>query len=190
MHTWLYEFFRDQGSLVGGVLALVAGFVAYFGALRAANKQVAAMRRRDHLQALGIVVAVSADLLELGFSLDRTTSILAKNFPAVAGGIKISILQVVRSAKIDLPPMLERNADNLFVVEPGAASLIQVVAYTHQYNRRIDTLARLIDEDPNAFNAAAHQADLSGHLTAIRMALADAVRATEPLHDEATSTMG
>src|SRR5271156_2228195 len=43
MHGALYEFFRDQGSIIGGLLALAAGFLAFRGALRAAEKQVAAV---------------------------------------------------------------------------------------------------------------------------------------------------
>jgi hypothetical protein len=189
-HSWFYEFCRDQGSLVGGVLALVAGVLAYFGALKAANRQVTALRRRDHLQALGIVVAIYPELIEIEVALDRTTNILTHNFPAVAGGMKISILQVVRTAKIDLPPMIARNADNLFIVAPGGASLIQVVSYTCQYNGLVDTLIRQIDEDPSRFKPAEHQEHWSGRLKAIMMALTDASRAIGPLHDEATKTMG
>lgn len=29
MHTCLYEFFRDQGSVIGGILALLAGWLVY-----------------------------------------------------------------------------------------------------------------------------------------------------------------
>jgi hypothetical protein len=42
MHSALYDFFRDQGSIVAGLLALAAGFLAFKGAMRAAEKQVAA----------------------------------------------------------------------------------------------------------------------------------------------------
>jgi hypothetical protein len=43
MHSALYEFFRDQGSIIGGLLALAAGYLAFTGAMRAAGKQVAAV---------------------------------------------------------------------------------------------------------------------------------------------------
>jgi hypothetical protein len=176
--------------MIGGVLALVAGVVAYFGAMRAANRQVAALRRRDRLQARGLAVAVYPELLEIQVAVDRTRNILAKNFPAVAGGIKLSILQVIESAKIDLPPMLARNADNFFVVEPGAASLIQVVSFTLQYDSLVDTPKKQIDEDPSKFDPAGHQRDLSGHLSAISNAVSDAQSEIAPLHDEATAASG
>lgn len=43
MHSVLYDFFRDQGSMIGGLLALAAGILAFTGAMRAAAKQVAAV---------------------------------------------------------------------------------------------------------------------------------------------------
>ena len=43
MHSALYEFFRDQGSIIGGLLALAAGLLAFTGAMRAAGKQLAAV---------------------------------------------------------------------------------------------------------------------------------------------------
>ena len=43
MYSALYDFLRDQGSIVAGLLALAAGFLAFKGAMRAAEKQVAAV---------------------------------------------------------------------------------------------------------------------------------------------------
>lgn len=43
MHSALYDFFRDQGSIIGGLLALAAGCLAFTGAMRAAGKQVTAV---------------------------------------------------------------------------------------------------------------------------------------------------
>jgi hypothetical protein len=43
MDSALYDFFRDPGSIVAGLLALAAGFLAFKGAMRAAEKQVAAV---------------------------------------------------------------------------------------------------------------------------------------------------
>src|SRR5271155_1193872 len=43
MNSALYDFFRDQGSIIGGWLALAAGYLVFKGAMRAAEKQVAAV---------------------------------------------------------------------------------------------------------------------------------------------------
>jgi hypothetical protein len=42
MFSALYDFFRDQGSIIGGLLALAAGYLVFRGAMRAADRQLAA----------------------------------------------------------------------------------------------------------------------------------------------------
>jgi len=61
----------DWGTAIGGVLALIAGVGAYAGASRAATRQIQAMRRKDRLQARGIVVAVHPELLSIQVQRDR-----------------------------------------------------------------------------------------------------------------------
>jgi len=39
----MYDFCRDQGSIIAGLLALLAGYIAFKGAMRAAKQQVAAV---------------------------------------------------------------------------------------------------------------------------------------------------
>lgn len=46
----LYDFFRDQGSIIAGLLALGAGFLAYRAARDATDKQVSAMREATDRQ--------------------------------------------------------------------------------------------------------------------------------------------
>ncbi|MGA8611314.1 MAG: hypothetical protein WB760_06300 [Xanthobacteraceae bacterium] len=42
MFAALYDFCRDQGSIIGGLLALAAGYLVFRGTTRAADRQVAA----------------------------------------------------------------------------------------------------------------------------------------------------
>jgi hypothetical protein len=42
MFSALYDFCRDQGSIIGGLLALAAGYLVFRGATRAADRQVSA----------------------------------------------------------------------------------------------------------------------------------------------------
>jgi hypothetical protein len=44
MLSALYDFCRDQGAIIGGLLALVAGYLVFRGATRAGDQQVAAAR--------------------------------------------------------------------------------------------------------------------------------------------------
>src|ERR1700689_1215417 len=46
MCSALYEFFRDQGSIIAGLLALAAGIIAYRGARQAAEMQVRAVNKQ------------------------------------------------------------------------------------------------------------------------------------------------
>ena len=43
MFDALYDFCRDQGSIIAGLLALLAGYIAFKGATRAVERQVAAV---------------------------------------------------------------------------------------------------------------------------------------------------
>jgi hypothetical protein len=43
MFAALYDFCRDQGSIIAGLMALATGFIAFKGAMRAAMQQVAAV---------------------------------------------------------------------------------------------------------------------------------------------------
>ena len=42
MFSMLYDFCRDQGSIIGGLLALAAGYLVFRGTTRTADRQVAA----------------------------------------------------------------------------------------------------------------------------------------------------
>jgi len=42
MFSTLYDFCRDQGSIIGGLLALAAGYLVFRGTTGTADRQVAA----------------------------------------------------------------------------------------------------------------------------------------------------
>jgi hypothetical protein len=131
-------------------------------------------------------VILSPELLSVEVRRDRARGIITEQFPRVAGGMTNGIVAVIQSARIELPPLLLRNVDNLFLVEPGGASLLQLVSITMQYNDLVDTLAKQIAQNVNTFNPDVHRQALAGHLTAIGQALIDARREIGPIHDEAT----
>jgi hypothetical protein len=139
-----YKLLTDWGSLIGGVLALVAGLFAYVGARQAAAKQVAAVAARDRLQAHGIAVAIYPELLKLPQViegkqkyLDQVVAQLSGKQPGqfVAGHLQIP-------AAIALPPMLNRNCDLLFVLgEAAGPECLQLVSLILQYQERLETTA-------------------------------------------------
>lgn len=183
--TW-YKLLTDWGSLIGGGFALIAGAVAYIGARQAATKQIGAMARKDRMQARGIVVGVYPELLELQIDHERASKAV-EQWPSMQTMLAVTLVPVIRSAKIELTPLMARNVDNFFLVEPGGASLQQVASFTLQYNGLVDNLAKQVADNPHSFDPPAHQQAVSGNLKAIGMALADAVRETAPIHHEATS---
>lgn len=46
MHSALYEFFRDQGSILAGILALMAGIIAYLGVWQQSRQLKNEVRRQ------------------------------------------------------------------------------------------------------------------------------------------------
>jgi hypothetical protein len=61
----IYDFFRDQGSIIAGLLAVVAGWIAVKGTMRAADKQVAAIieqKNQTHDDAVAQIKAVEQQI--------------------------------------------------------------------------------------------------------------------------------
>jgi hypothetical protein len=182
------DFLFNWQTLIAGGLAIVAAFIGAVAAYFVGNNQVAAAKQKDRLQARGIVVGVYPELLELQVAHERASNVM-EQWSAVPTRTMntMSLVSAIRNARIELTPLLSRNVDNFFLVEPGGASLQQVVSFTLQYNSLVNTLAQqTADNVDSFFDRSAHRQALSGNLRAIRMALDDAIREIGPIHDEAT----
>lgn len=182
----MVSFLYNWQTLIAGAFAIVAALVGAVAAYKVGNAQIRAARFRDRLQARGIVVGVYAELLLVEVQRDRAARTIAQQFSLVASSTTTAIVAVIQSARIDIPPLLSRNVDNFFLVEPGGASLLQVVSFTMQYNDLVNALAQQIERNVETFEPPRHQQALTGHLTAIGQALADAQREIGQIHDEAT----
>lgn len=176
----VYRLLTDWGSVIGGLFALLAGGAAYIaGCLQAratrqaAAIQVEAMTQRDRLQARGIVLAIYPELLEMQTAHERALKFLRNGASPESFGQGFG-----RVMHIAMPPLMGRNVDSFFLVNPGGASLVQLVSVTEQYNRLLTKLA-VHSENPCDYDL------LSGHLQAIALALDDALREVAALHDEA-----
>ncbi len=135
------------------------------------------------MQARGIVVGVYPELLEAREEHKRVMEAVNQRFPRMGW---MTIVQAIQSAQMEVPPFLSRSVDNLFVVDPGAASLIQFVSCTLQYNRRIRDVAQRVAQSPGVSDPPDMRDELSGDLKLIAIALEDAIREIRPIHDEAT----
>ena len=83
MHSGLYDFLRDQGSLIGGLLALLAGGIAYLAGLtqaratkEASDKQIAVSAERDQSQARCLAVGIYPELLQVKITHERASKIV------------------------------------------------------------------------------------------------------------------
>ena len=180
-----YKLLTDWGSLIGGVLALLAGLIAYIGARQAAAKQVAAMSARDRLHAQGIAVAIYPELLKLPTVcestreyLDQVTAQLAENQPGqfVAGNLQLS-------ASIMMPPMLGRNIDLLFMLgETAGPACLQLVGLMLQYDALLqDITARMMMLSAGQWAEGVRH--LQEHLFLLDTVVAKCEREVRPIHD-------
>jgi hypothetical protein len=192
-HDW-YDLLKDMGSLIGGVLALIAGFTAYGAGLRqahatlkAVDKQIEAGDRKDRLQAHCIAVGVYPDLLWVRVRHERASKIIRDEFPKSVA-LTHQLVEIIHSAKIETPPLINRNLDHLYVLKDAGSPIIQLFSVIIQYNAIIDTLAKQSSKDVNGFDARASAANLSGHLIVIARLLEESEQKIEPYH--AQSNLG
>lgn len=164
------------------MLALAAGIVAYRGAVKAAerqnagtmaaaDRQIDALRRTERLRARGLAIAIYPELLEMQVDVETRFRHVSMGFTPDLAGEREGFLNVML---LPLLPFMERNIESLYIMESGAASLLQIVSVTWQYNRLVK-LSRGNDELDS----------LHGQLTLLKQAIADALREISPLHDEA-----
>jgi hypothetical protein len=101
-------------------LAAIIGAIA---AYRVGHAQIIAAKQRDRLQARGIVVGVYPEFLELQVLHERAANVI-KQWSTVDRRTMntITLVPAIFNARIGLTPLLSRNVDNLFLVQPGAAS--------------------------------------------------------------------
>lgn len=177
----VYKLLTDWGSLIGGILALVAGAAAYFaGRLQAkatreaADRQVDAMTRKDRQEAQGIIIGIYPELLEMGAMHSKACKFLRNGISPDSMG---DAQAFAREMTIEIPSNMARTIDRFFLINPGRASLLQLTSVTGQYNRMV----AIIGSDPNRFNFD----HLAGHLEMIGELLDEAVREIEAQHDEA-----
>jgi hypothetical protein len=194
MHSFLYEFFRDQGSLIAGALALIAGVIAYYaGVIQArtardgVDRQLAAAIQRDRVQARCIAVGISPELLQLEVTHERAREAIHL-LPTLSSRTPRQIVADFQDTKIGVPSISDRLTNQLYMLgEPAGPTMLQLISVVHQYNYMIDRISQQIEQNPAYFNPARHQQDLGGQLTAIGKLIPMAKRETTTLHDEATA---
>jgi hypothetical protein len=152
MHGCVYEFFRDQGSLIAGLLALAAGIIAYIGAIKSANRQVTALkdqiedaqttRRLADERRLSVVKwAMRAE----GTRLDAAVFALRDNaLPSAPQPAERLTEQLV----IESSPLLRGEREEMALLDDQTRDALQKVAgIVAEYNSRIET-ANVVGRGP------------------------------------------
>jgi hypothetical protein len=91
-------------------------------------------------------------------------------------------------AQIEIPPLLSRTLDQLYIFGEAGPTLLQLISVISQYGSLLGTLTERTIGNVDRFNPAEHQMKLSGHLYVIGQNIAEAQRLIAPLNDEATSS--
>jgi hypothetical protein len=114
MLSALYDFCRDQGSIIGGLLALVAGYLVFRGATRAADRQVSAAHAQTEA-----VRQQNRDLRNEGRHRQAQDGIVATRLLA-------SVLTIIRNDVDNLKQLLDqpRYAGTNRIVPPNYRQLI------------------------------------------------------------------
>ena len=96
MISALYDFCRDQGAIIGGLLALAAGYLVFLGTTRAAARQVAALTAQTEA-----LRQQNRDLRNEGQQRQARDKIVATKLVA-------SLLAIIRNDVDNLKQLLEQ----------------------------------------------------------------------------------
>ena len=114
MFSTLYDYCRDQGSIIGGLLALAAGYLVFRGATRAGDQQVAAAHAQTEA-----LRQQNRDLRNEGRHRQAQDGIVATKLLA-------SVLTIIRNDVDNLKQLLDqpRYTGTTRIVPPNYRQLI------------------------------------------------------------------
>ena len=169
----------DLPSWLQSFAAIVALFIAVWGTLRADK----AIKRRERLQARCIATAIFPDFLVIEVCVERSRKFLETLTATAENYVGQSVSASVQGVQIELPAMLMRNVDSLYMLgEPAGPTCLQLVSVVLQYNDLVQTAAAQI-ATMNKGEWADHLGALGGHLKAIQILITQAQAEVAPAHD-------
>jgi hypothetical protein len=166
------------------MLAVGAAAVGAWAAYRVGNAQVVAAKQRNRLQARCLAVAIYPEPLDLEVAHKRAIGMFADELPKArrerwhtAGTVAL-----IRAAQIEIPPLLDRTLDQLYLVGEAGPELLQLISVLLQYNTLVEKLAQQIHDNVDSFDRPAREKSLGGQLSAIGRNIAEAQRLLGDLH--------
>lgn len=165
-------------------LQAFAAMVALGISVWATLKATAGDKRRDRLQSRGIAVAIYPEILKLEVTIPSTRDALATLIERNRNLVGQSVAASVQlTGRIEIPPMLDRNIDRLFMLgDIAGPSCLQLVNVLLQYNSLVDEIAaRIVSMNVGQWPEAIGH--LEQHLTLLDGVVAKYKHEVAPLHD-------
>jgi hypothetical protein len=140
-------------------------------------------KRKERLRGRSIAVAIFPELLKLEpiiAGAERSLEYLKSNDRVLINSVTNNLL----SAQIQVPPMLERNIDNFYLLgEPAGAACIQLVSLVDQFDSLVEAIAaRIMVMTVEQWHEAMDH--LQAYLTLLRSVIEKAKEEVQPLHDQ------
>lgn len=171
---------NDLPSWLQAFTAIVALGISVW----AVTQSGAVERRKDSMHARGIAVAIYPEIVTLKTTLEHKHEFLDTLKEKAGHLVGQSVAAEVQlAAQIPIPPMLERNVDNLFLLSGVAGpSCLQLFRLLLQYNVFVDDATQRI----MVMNSKEWQKMLDlfyEHLHLIEKARAKSEHEVKPIHD-------
>lgn len=162
-------------------LQAIAAFTALGLSVWAVRASGAAQRHRDLLELRGLAVAIYPDLCMLPIVVDDVRERLSR-IPTITGDQTFPLM-VEQTAAIQLPPLMERNIDKLFLLgDVAGPSCIQLVRFLLQYKEAVQRIVAVtIMMDASQKKEALKQIDQ--HLIFFRAIIEKCEVEVRPIHD-------
>jgi len=144
----------------------------------------AVARRRDRLELRGIAVAVFPEIEMLKVNVQNVRDGIASLKQRDGGLFGQSVAASLQlTASIEMPPMMERNIDKLFVLgDVAGPSCVHLVRLILQYNATVASIAsHMVSLNAEQWvEAAGH---IEGHLTLLDKVIEKCEHEVRPIHD-------
>jgi hypothetical protein len=184
-YTGFCKLLYDWQTLIAGGLAIVAAIIGAIAAYRVGNAQVRVAKQKDLLQAHGIAVAIYPEILKLKLIIEDARQQLRQLNEQFAGrqpGQTIAA-HVGKVMTIQIPPMIDRNIDRLFILgDVAGPACLQLVNVLLQYDTLVQNVtSRMMmlnaDQWPEAIK------HLQEHLILLEEVVAKCKHEVRPIHD-------
>jgi hypothetical protein len=175
LHTDLWGVLYDWQTIIAGFLAVIAAAIGAGAAYHVGNAQIAATKQKDQLQAKSLAVVILPEIVRLRAHLKGAIDIVHQELPKLKDtALETNVAYWINMGAIELPPVLSRSIDRLYLLDETGAILIGLYSVTMQYNSEVKRLCDKALKGTYSFNASETENDLDPHLLLIRTSIDDA----------------